>query len=76
MKERYFFTELAATLERRLQCDVGVEGLKILIGRLQDMGKINRSTLYMREKAVGEKYLTYDETIILSQYAGYDLTEE
>ena len=75
MKERYYFTQLAATLERKIHADVGIEGLEILIHGWIRKGRMNRSTLSMRKRKTGEEYLTPDEAKDFSQYAGYDLAE-
>ena len=74
MRERYSFTELAGALERAIQCDVGLEGLKILMHGWIRKGGINRTTLAMRAKKAGEEYLTAYEAQDFSKYAGYDLT--
>ena len=74
MKEKYFFTYLAARLEQILQYDVGLEGLEILIFGFCRKGCINRETLRTREKRDGEAWLSYYEAVCFSEYAGYDLT--
>ena len=76
MRERYYFSQLAAALERALQCDVGLEGLHILIHGWIRKGKLCRSTLSMRKKNAGEEYLTPYEAQEFSLYAGYDLTTD
>ena len=76
MTKRYTFTELAAALERAIKCDVGLEGLDVLMYNFILRGGVKRSTLKMRKKATGEKYLTEEEAIKFSQYAGYNLTSE
>ena len=75
MKERFYFTSLAAALERAIHCDVGLEGLQILMHGWIRKGGINKSTLFMRRRSAGEEYLTYEEACKFSQYAGYDLTQ-
>lgn len=76
MTKRYSFTILAGALERAIKCDVGMEGLDVLMYNFILHGGVKRSTLKMREIATGEKYLTAEEAIKFSQYAGYDLTSE
>lgn len=76
MKERYYFSQLAAALERALQCDVGLEGLETLVHGWIRKGGISRETLRKRLQRDGEKWLTIYEAKSLSEYAGYDLTVE
>ena len=76
MKERYYFSQLAAALERALQCDVGLEGLETLVHGWIRKGGISRETLRKRLQRDGEKWLTLYEAKSLSEYAGYDLTVE
>lgn len=76
MTKRYSFTKLAEALERAIKCDVGFEGLDVLMYGFIQKGGVKRSTLKMREKATGEKYLNAEEAIKFSEYAGYDLTSE
>lgn len=76
MTKRYSFTKLAAALERAIKCDVGMKGLDVLMYGFIQKGGVKRTTLKMREKKNGEKYLTEEEAIKFSQYAGYDLTSE
>lgn len=76
MKKRYSFTKLAAALERAIKCDVGLKGLDVLMYNFILRGGVKRTTLKMREKKNGEKYLTEEEAINFSKYAGYDLTSE
>ena len=76
MKERYYFSQLAAALERALQCDVGLEGLETLVYGWIRKGGICRETLRTRRKRDGEEWLTLYEAKSLSEYAGYDLTVE
>lgn len=76
MKKRYSFTKLAAALERAIKCDVGLEGFDILMYGFIQKGGVKRTTLKMREKKTGERYLTEEEAIKFSEYAGYDLTSE
>jgi hypothetical protein len=76
MKERYYFTKLAAALERALNADVGINGLEILMHGFIRKGGINRETLRTRFKRDGEQWLTYLEARAFSEYAGYDLTAD
>lgn len=76
MKERYYFTQLAAALERAIHADVGLAGLKILIHGWIAKGGIVRQTLAMRKTRAGEEFLTYFEAKAFSEYAGYDLTSD
>ena len=74
MKDRYYFTELAGSLERAIHADVGIEGVETLMHGFIRKGGMNRETLRTREKRDGEAWLNYFETVRLSEYAGYDLT--
>lgn len=76
MKERYYFTQLAAALERAIHADVGLAGLETLIHGWIAKGGISRTALYMRRKNAGEEYLTPYEAKAFSEYAGYDLTSD
>ena len=76
MKERYYFTTLAARLERTLQCDVGMEGLEILMHGFCRKGTISRETLRQRKMSNGEAWLGPYEARLFSDYAGYDLTHD
>ncbi len=76
MKERYYFTQLAAALEHVLNADVGLEGLETLVHGWMRKGGTNRETLRKRLQRDGEKWLTPYEAKSLSEYAGYDLTVE
>ncbi len=75
-KNAILLTTLAARLERAIHCDVGLQGLNILLHGWMRKGGINRSTLYMRKKSIGEEYLTFEEVRIFSIYAGYDLSKD
>ncbi len=76
MTKRYSFTKLAGALERAIGSDVGLEGLDVLMYNFILRGGVKRTTLKMREKRTGEKYLTEEEAMKFSEYAGYDLTSE
>ena len=73
MNEKYYFTQLASRLEQVLQCDVGMNGLEILLHGWIRKGGINRETIRTREKRDGEAWLNYFETVRFSEYAGYTL---
>ena len=75
-KNAILLTTLAARLERAIHCDVGMQGLNILLHGWMRKGGINRSTLCMRKKSIGEEYLTLEEVRIFSLYAGYDLSKD
>ena len=68
MTKRYSFTKLAGALERAI--------LDVLMYNFILRGGVKRTTLKMREKRTGEKYLTEEEAMKFSKYAGYDLTSE
>jgi len=76
MRERYYLTFLAGNLERAIHCPVGLEGLKILLHGWLRKAKIPRQTLESRSRRDGEAWLTPYEAKSLSEYAGYDLTNE
>ena len=76
MKERYYFMQLAAALERVLKADVGIEGLEILVHGWIRKGGINRETLRKRFQRDGAYWLSPYEARSFSEYAGYDLTAE
>ena len=76
MKERYYFSFLAANLERAIHADVGLDGLKILIFGWTQKRKSFRTTLTLRQHRDGEAWLSPYEAKSLSDYAGYDLTIE
>ena len=73
MNEKYYFTQLAARLEQVLQCDVGMNGLEILMHGWMRKGGINRETIRQRKVRDGEAWLNYFETVRFSEYAGYIL---
>jgi len=81
MNKRYYFTTLAANLERALHDDVGLKGLLTLVSgwtkMLKRHGKKVRfdSTLRRRKKVDGEEWLSPNEALSLSKYAQYDLTK-
>ena len=70
-------TTLAARLERAIHCDVGMQGLNILLyGWRMKYHLIKEYTFYDRRKLAGEPYLTRPEAIHFSYYCGYDLTRD
>ena len=74
-KDAITLTTLAARLERAIHCDVGLQGLNILLYGWMQKGGISRTTLFMRKKSAGEEYLTPEEVRNFSSYAGYDLSK-
>ena len=76
-KDAITLTVLAARLERAIHCDVGMEGLEILLhGWLRKSNNLTRETLRQRKKADGEAWLGPYEAQLFSDYAGYDLTRD
>ena len=73
---RLTFTILAQRLEQAIHCDVGMEGLNILIHGWLCKGPVSRQTLRVRKHRDGEPWLTYTEALSFSQYAGYDLAND
>ena len=67
-------TTLAARLERAIHCDVGMEGLEILLHGWIRKGGLSRDTLRTREKRDGVAWVSFYEAQLFSNYAGYDLT--
>ncbi len=74
-KDAITLTTLAARLERAIHCDVGLQGLNILLYGWMQKGGVSRTTLFMRKKSAGEEYLTPKEVRLFSLYAGYDLSK-
>ena len=74
-KNAITFAQLTARLERAIHCDVGLQGLNILLYGWMKKGGVKRSTLFMRMKSTGEEYLTPNEVRNFSLYAGYDLSK-
>ena len=76
-KDAIFLTTLVARLERAINADVGMRGLKILIyGWNTKYHLIEDHTFFNRAKDDGEAWLSLGETMSLSRYAGYDLTHD
>ena len=76
-KDAITLTTLCGRLERAIHCDVGMQGLRILLyGWRVKYGIIDGYTMTSRRKQAGEPYLTYSEANLFSHYAGYDLTRD
>ena len=77
MRNAITFAQLTARLERAIHCDVGLNGLNILLyGWIAKHGRCSRPQLCMRKKADGEFWLSRSEAEHFSQYCGYDLTRD
>ena len=71
------FAQLTARLERAIHCDVGLQGLNILLyGWIAKHGRCSRTQFAMRKKADGEFWLSLSEAEHFSHYCGYDLTHD
>ena len=76
-KNAVTFAQLTARLERAIHADCGKKGLDILIyGWIAKYGRVSRGTLGQRRFQDGEFWLSLDEAIHFSKYAGYDLTKD
>ena len=76
-KNAITFAQLTARLEKAIHCDVGLQGLNILLyGWIAKHGRCSRAQLCMRKKADGEFWLSRSEAEHFSQYCGYDLTRD
>ena len=76
-KNAITFAQLTARLERAIHCDVGLQGLNILLyGWIAKHGRCSRAQLCMRAKADGEFWLSRSEAEHFSKYCGYDLTHD
>ncbi len=72
-------TTLAERLEKAIHCDVGMQGLRILLyGWMQKRARHGLRTINFaaRGSYSGETYLTPNEGYEFSNYAGYDLTHD
>ena len=69
MAKKFLKTDLVRSLEQHVGAPVGMEGLETLIYGLRKKLRITSHAIYVRD------WLTYEETVSLSEYAGYDLTE-
>ena len=73
MMQKISKAELAARLEARVECaEGGMEGLNTLLYGWKRFRKYGAKYLHALE---ARDWLTYEETVSLSEYAGYDLTE-
>ena len=76
-KDAITLTTLAARLERAIHCDVGMQGLNTLLYGWARKKNWNINALFWtREKRDGEPWLSLEETKSLSEYAGYDLSQD
>ena len=76
-KDAITLTTLAARLERAIHCDVGMKGLNTLLYGWARKKNWNINALFWtREKRDGEPWLSLEETKSLSEYAGYDLSQD
>ena len=76
-KDAIPLTTLAARLERAIHCDVGMKGLNTLLYGWARKKNWNINALFWtREKRDGEPWLSLEETKSLSEYAGYDLSQD
>ena len=75
-KDAITFAQLTARLERAIHCDVGMEGLEILLHGWIRKGELSRDTLRQRKKSDGEAWLGPYEAQLFSEYVGYDLTKD
>lgn len=69
MAQKFFKTDLVHSLERHVGAPVGLEGLETLLYGWRHKHRITSHAIYVR------RWLTYEETMSLSRYAGYDLTK-
>lgn len=69
MAKKFLKTDLVRSLEKHVGAPVGTEGLETLIYGWRWKQRITSHAIYVRN------WLTYEETVSLSKYAGYDLTE-
>lgn len=73
-QEKYSMAQLAANLEKAIHCDVGMQGLRILLyGWMKKTQLVSNSLLNERKRKKGVMYLTEREVKSFSKYAGYDL---
>ena len=69
MAKKFLKTDLVRSLEQHVGAPVGMEGLETLIYGWRKKLRLTSNAIYVRN------WLTYEETVSLSEYAGYDLTE-
>jgi hypothetical protein len=66
--------ELAANLDKAINSNVGMHGLRILLyGWMKKTQLVDNKILNDRKQMRGEQYLTAHEALSFSKYAGYDL---
>ena len=78
-EEKSVLETVAARLERVLQCDVGMEGLKTLLYGWQVKRLKQRLPIIpfrARRRDTGSAFLFTGELLAFSEYAGYDLTHD
>ena len=73
-KEIITLHELAANLDKAINSNVGMHGLRILLyGWMKKTQLVDNKILNDRKQVRGEQYLTAHEALSFSKYAGYDL---
>ena len=73
-KRKYPLAQLAANLDKAINSNVGMHGLRILLyGWMKKTQLLDNKILNDRKQMRGEQYLTAHEALSFSQYAGYDL---
>ena len=73
-KRKYPLAQLAANLDKAINSNVGMHGLRILLyGWMKKTQLVSNSLLNERKRKKGEMYLTEREAKSFSKYAGYDL---
>ena len=76
-KDAVTFAQLTARLERAIHYPCGEYGFQILLyGWIAKYGRVSRGTLGQRHFQDGVFWLSLDEAIHFSKYAGYDLTKD
>ena len=76
-KDAIPLTTLCGRLERAIHCDVGMQGLRILLyGWRMKYHLIEEHTFHCRKQEDGEAWLSLGEAISFSRYCGYDLTHD
>lgn len=75
-KRKYSMAQLAANLDKAINSNVGMHGLRILLyGWRRKTGLAANTILRDRKKKHGFQFLYEDEVKLFSEYAGYDLTK-
>ena len=67
---------VAARLEKALQCDVGMEGVEVLLHGFVRKGFLSRDTMRQRKQRDGYLWFNPYELENFSRYAGYDLSRD